>query len=159
MAFDVSMSSELDEYTSATKKLKLTFDDKENKLFQSDIGKSGITLPGHKYEGPGNSVNLGEPTNKADAISQLHDTEYFDAQYKHSAGKTSRQDFNKSITESDTKAIKSFATTPSIGGVLGAVGLGAKKFAENFTNNPIYPNPGKLYLKWLNNQWKFLLLG
>lgn len=153
------MSSELEEYTSATKKLKLSFDDKENREFDRDVGKSGLTLPFHKYEGPGNSVNLGEPSNVADAISQLHDTEYFDAGYKYKSGKTSRDEYNKAIKDSDTKAIKSFSKTPSIGGVLGTVGLGAKKFAESFTNNPIYPNPGNTNLIWLNNLWTFLLLG
>lgn len=153
------MSSELDEYTTATKKLKSSFDIKETKLYESDVHKSGLTLPGHKYEGPGNSVNLGQPTNKADAVSQLHDTEYFDAQYKFKEGKISRGEFNQNVKDSDSKAITNFAKTRSIGGVLGAVGLGTKKFAENFTKNPIYPNPGNSYLKWLNNQWIFLLLG
>lgn len=153
------MSSELEEYTSATKRLKLSFSNKENEEFKSDVNKSGLTLPFHKYEGPGNSVNLGEPSNVADAIAQLHDTEYFDAQHKYKTGITSREEFNKTIKDSDSKAIKSFAKTPSIGGVLGTVGLGAKKFAESFTKNPIYPNPGNTNLIWLNNQWTFLLLG
>jgi len=143
------MSSELDEYTSATKKLKLTFDNKENKLYESDTGKSGITLPFHKYEGPGNSVNLGEPSNVADAIAQLHDTEYFDAQYKHSSGLTSRDEFNTAIKESDKKAIGSFSKTPSIGGISGAVGLGIKRVAETFTKNPLYPNPGNITITWV----------
>jgi hypothetical protein len=143
------MSSQLEEYTSATKRLKQTFDNKENREFERDVSKSGLTLPFHKYEGPGNSVNLGEPSNVADAISQLHDTEYFDATHKYNYGQTSRDEFNKAIQDSDTEAIKNFAKTPSIGGVLGTVGLGAKKFAENFTNNPIYPNPGKQTLIWM----------
>lgn len=143
------MSSELDEYTSASKKLKLKFDAKQTRLFEADVDKTGLTLPLHKYEGPGNSVNLGEPSNRADAISQLHDLEYFDANYQYNEGRTSREEYNRAIGESDSRAIKSFAKTPSIGGVLGAVGLGAKKGVELFTKNPIYPNPGKQYLIWL----------
>ena len=36
----------------------------------------GLTLPGSKYIGPGNPMNLGKPTSKTDAAARLHDLDY-----------------------------------------------------------------------------------
>lgn len=36
----------------------------------------GITVPGTKYIGPGNPMNLGKPVNKADALAYEHDMAY-----------------------------------------------------------------------------------
>lgn len=38
--------------------------------------KRGLTLPGSKYIGPGNDLDLGEPTNQVDALARLHDIAY-----------------------------------------------------------------------------------
>ncbi|KAL4710079.1 hypothetical protein ACJJTC_016481 [Scirpophaga incertulas] len=39
-------------------------------------GRTGYTLPGYKYLGPGNDLDLGEPTNDLDRIAQEHDQTY-----------------------------------------------------------------------------------
>lgn len=36
----------------------------------------GWVPPGYKYLGPGNSLDLGEPTNAADALAREHDIAY-----------------------------------------------------------------------------------
>lgn len=36
----------------------------------------GLVLPGSKYIGPGNPMNLGKPTSKSDANARLHDLDY-----------------------------------------------------------------------------------
>ena len=37
------------------------------------LPKKGLTLPGHRYCGPGNSLDNGPPTNELDAICMEHD--------------------------------------------------------------------------------------
>ena len=57
---------------------------KENKGEKFDINKAmlpllpkqGLTLPGHRYCGPGNHLDNGNPTNELDAICMEHDYYY-----------------------------------------------------------------------------------
>ena len=57
---------------------------KENKRGKFDIHKAmlpllpkkGLTLPGHRYCGPGNPLDNGPPTNELDAICMVHDYYY-----------------------------------------------------------------------------------
>ena len=37
------------------------------------LSKMGLTLPGHRYCGPGNPLDNGLPTNELDAICMEHD--------------------------------------------------------------------------------------
>ena len=54
---------------------------KENKGGKLDIHKAmlpllpkkGLTLPGHRYCGPGNPLDNGPPTNELDALCMKHD--------------------------------------------------------------------------------------
>lgn len=84
----------------------------------------GWTLPGYKYLGPGNSTNLGEPTNKADAVAQKHDINYDYAVT------------SDDIKKADHEAVKGFLsldtlTHAPVGGLVGAAGIEAKIIAEN----------------------------
>lgn len=96
-----------------------------------------LTLIGHRYLGPGNPLDNGEPTNTADAIARQHDHEYHHA--------VDKQD----IFESDRKAIAAFADdfarNKSIGGLIGAAGLSIKHGVEKLTDTVLYPRtfPGK----------------
>ena len=36
----------------------------------------GFVPPGYRYLGPGNSLDVGEPTNEADKLAQIHDIAY-----------------------------------------------------------------------------------
>lgn len=94
-----------------------------------------FTLIGHRYLGPGNPLDNGEPTNNADRIAQRHDTEYSNAKTK------------EDIFQSDRHAIKDFLDefieNKSIGGLIGAAGLSIKHGVEKISDRVIYPKlPG-----------------
>ncbi|CAH2088622.1 unnamed protein product [Euphydryas editha] len=57
---------------------------------------SGYTLPGYKYLGPGNPLDLGEPSNELDRIAQEHDNAYAAAE----------QNYLAQINEAETKEEK-----------------------------------------------------
>ncbi|KPJ17524.1 Capsid protein VP1 [Papilio machaon] len=44
---------------------------------------TGNTLPGYKYLGPGNDLDLGEPTNELDKLAKEHDESYNEAQQEY----------------------------------------------------------------------------
>lgn len=103
------------------------------------IKKSGYTVPGFKYLGPGNTLNLGKPVNEIDEDAKEHDIAYNEAiSYKE-------------IEDADTKFISKAgdhiaegiagrgSIKNSIGGTLGAVGISIKKAVEN-KFGPIYPS-------------------
>lgn len=50
---------------------------------ESEGTSTGYTLPGYKYLGPGNSLDLGEPTNQLDRIAQEHDITYSQIQAEY----------------------------------------------------------------------------
>lgn len=173
------MSSDVDEYISALKKLKTPFGAKATPIeaenfdefsrkhniskfqhkslseivghevsegeirdFNKDTENTGYTLPGTKYEGPGNSVNLGEATTHSDRVAQIHDTQYFDANWRYGHGEISRKIYEQEIAQSDKQAIKEFNQGGTIGDDLGKDGLTIKHWTEKLTGQ-IYPNPGK----------------
>lgn len=90
-----------------------------------------FTLIGHKYLGPGNKLDSGEPTNSADYIAKIHDTEYSQAKTK------------EDIFRSDKKAIRDFTDdfveNKSIGSLIGLTGLSIKHGAETLLDRVIYP--------------------
>lgn len=92
-----------------------------------------FTLPGYKYLGPGNSTDLGDPINSADAIARTHDLAY-DAARSPS-----------DIRGADRTAIRDFTTdvftNHSVGSALGALGLSAKYAVESVTG-VLYPSMG-----------------
>lgn len=90
-----------------------------------------FVLPGHKYLGPGNKLESGNPTNSSDRIARVHDYNYAKAKDK------------QHIFKADQRAIHSFAKdfikNPSIGSFLGFTGLGIKHGVESTLNSTIYP--------------------
>ena len=90
-----------------------------------------LTLPGYKYLGPGNKLNIGKPVNEADSIAERHDWEYNSAKHQ------------EDILESDNKAIddfrNSFLEKPNIGSAAGYLGLGIKHNFEKAINKVVYP--------------------
>lgn len=114
----------------------------EIQAFNSDTSNTGYTLPFKKYEGPGNSVNRGDPEDSADAVAQEHDLKYFDAQYRYNVGEISKAEAEREIEDSDVSAIKDFYNVGGIGGTFGAIGLGTKHLVEKVTGQ-IYPSLGK----------------
>lgn len=96
---------------------------------------SRFLLPGHRYLGPGNPLNNGEPVNRADYIARRHDYRYNEAQE------------DNHIYEADQDAILEFYNNipeNPLSSSIGAVGLGIKHLVEKSLGKVIYPRiPGK----------------
>lgn len=100
------------------------------------LSPPAFTIPGYKYEGPGNALNLGNPVNKADAVAMAHDYAY---EYAVNTN---------DIKEADNVAIENFVSLDTIkdspfGGIVGAAGLEAKKVVESIIGTQ-YPNSNTL---------------
>lgn len=93
-------------------------------------------LPGYHYLGPGNPLPNGPDVNSADSVAHKHDIEYQNA--------TKPSDIRKS----DLKAIKEFAKTGYLGGLIGAAGLSAKYAVESVTG-VLYPNMSKYQMLYV----------
>lgn len=98
-----------------------------------------LLYPNHRYLGPGNPLENGEPVDNADRIAKVHD-------YEYSAAKT-----KEDIFESDNRAIQKFrsdfVTHPNLPSLAGLIGLGVKNTVEqSLLNSTIYPNnlPGRM---------------
>lgn len=94
-----------------------------------------FNFPGHKYLGPGNPVNNGEPVDEDDRIAQRHDIAY------------DRARNSKDIRTADKTAIGEFTSdflrTGNSHSAIGAVGLGAKFIGESIVGvqYPSMPGP------------------
>ena len=62
------------------------------------LPKKGLTLPGYKYCGPGNPLNLGKPTNELDEICMKHDYYYLNDIPKSECDKEMLKEKSKSKT-------------------------------------------------------------
>lgn len=108
------------------------------KYYENNISDIGLTLPGSKYIGPGNSLNLGEPITDADEAAKIHDLTYSFEHYKYSQGEISKEEFENNIRASDFKFIKRLDIfNPQSNWARS--GLVAKQLAENLTGQ-IYPS-------------------
>uniref|UniRef100_A0A1L8E5W6 Putative vp n=1 Tax=Haematobia irritans TaxID=7368 RepID=A0A1L8E5W6_HAEIR len=90
-----------------------------------------FTLIGYKYLGPGNSLDKGEPINKADSIAREHDIAYDRAKTK--------EDIYKADREAIIQFKDDFLKNPHLGNIAGFAGLGAKHIVERSLNKVIYP--------------------
>lgn len=91
-----------------------------------------LTLPGYNYLGPGNSLNKGEPTNKADALAEIHDKEYSNAKSEEDIRSADRNFIGnqlKNIPSSLSEGNFKEAT----GSLTGALGIGGKYLIESAT--------------------------
>lgn len=88
-------------------------------------------FPGHKYLGPGNKLNSGEPVDSDDAIAREHDHDYEVA--------TCKED----VHIADKKAIFSFILDWIINknwhSAVGAFGLSCKHVTERLMKRVLYP--------------------
>lgn len=104
---------------------------------------AGLTLPGYKYLGPGNSLNRGVPVNALDSAAKKHDeqyhkiTEYFKKTKK-------RKEFEKQIQEADREFLHEVSliapqnTYDAFAGYLAQGGIGTKLLIEQVTG-VLYP--------------------
>lgn len=121
-------------------------------LIASKAYHSGIQVPGTHYVGPGNPIDSGTPTSGVDSDARDHDISY------------SHPDTD--ISASDTRAINKFGdhiaeSNLDGAGIIGYVGLQAKKAIEKHTGQ-LYPKrKRKLLLLWESlvlSQIYFLIL-
>ena len=123
--------------------------DLEFEFFTKDTGKKGYTLPFYNYEGPGNSLQSGEPVNKSDRFAQIHDTQYFDTQWRYNEGEITQKEAKDEIFEEDQAAVRGFISSINeepLGGALGAAGLLIKDgfegiFGTQYPDFPSEPEP------------------
>lgn len=91
----------------------------------------GYTLPLHKYTGPGNPLENGEPFNQADADSKKHDSDYNLAETQEDIQKAD----SKYITRAGDHVIEGIfgggSISDTITGAVGGIGIGLKKAAES----------------------------
>lgn len=98
------------------------------KLYQYETNKEapGVTLPLHKYLGPGNSVNQGTPYNDIDDDARLHDLAYSEAKEEIDIQKADEV-FIKRTGDHLIEGInyKNYFETP-LGAGVGLLGIGTK---------------------------------
>jgi hypothetical protein len=104
-----------------------------------DTERRGLTVPGYKYLGPGNSLNRGQPTNQIDEDAKEHDEAYDKAKTNQEVSEADNKFVNKALDHL-VNAIN-FKETPgnTIGAAVGAVGIGIKQAVEKHTGI-IYPS-------------------
>jgi len=99
--------------------------------------KDIFIFPGHKYLGPGNELNSGEPIDSDDVIAKEHDLSYHYAECE------------EDVFIADKIAIFSFIfdwiKNKNWHSIVGAVGLGVKHFTEMVIGKVLYPNLHKTH--------------
>lgn len=93
-------------------------------------------VPFHKYLGPGNTLDEGEPVSNVDYIAREHDTLYEDASSKEAVFNSD----NAAIQEFLTEAVSSYDPSVVVPALIGAVGLKIKNVFETFHNDAVYPD-------------------
>lgn len=110
-----------------------------------------LTLPFTKYTGPGNPLNSGEPANRADQESQIHDFAYNSAKDKYDIFKADE----KYIEHQSNIFAEGLSGKASVGELItagvGLSGIGAKHTLEKSLDKTLYPN-------FSGNIWLLLLL-
>lgn len=114
-------------------------------------GQTGYTLPGYKYLGPGNELDVGEPTNELDKIAQEHDITYSEIESEYQDKLKSgvkQEEAKKWATQRVKKADETFLTsvyayTPtskydSFAKTAALTGIGTKYLGERVLGT-IYP--------------------
>lgn len=100
------------------------------KFIRQGLKGKGWILPGSKYIGPGNDMDLGKPVDKDDAAAYEHDKEY-DRYLKMGYKK---KDVYLGYSDADERLLKKTDyTTP--GGIAIQLGIGAKKKLNKFGLN------------------------
>nr|QTE04126.1 MAG: VP1 [Fringilla montifringilla ambidensovirus] len=122
--------------------------------YRQDWKPGGYTTPGMKYQGPGNSTNIGEPVNDADALAQKHDLQYAHAAFRYAKNTYTLEQYNKKVSRIDEEYIKnnlanmtsSMNPLEQIPSAIGAIGIGFKYGGEAIAGQQ-YPStdPSKAY--------------
>lgn len=113
--------------------------------------QTGYTLPGYKYLGPGNELDLGEPTNELDRIAKEHDESYNEIQEEYEEGIAAGKDEKniskiaktriKEADETFLKKVYEYTPTSKYDGaarIAALTGIGTKYLGERVLGT-IYP--------------------
>lgn len=106
--------------------------------YRQDWQPGGYTTPGMKYQGPGNSTNIGDPVNDADKLAQKHDLQYAHAAFRYAKGTYTREQYEKKIGSIDREFISnnlvnitsSMNPLEQLPSALGTLGIGLKTAGE-----------------------------
>ena len=106
--------------------------------YKNDWKNGGFTTPFMKYQGPGNSTNIGAPVNDSDRFAQKHDISYALACWKYANGKITREKFESEIQKADRNFIaqnstiltESWNPLEQVPSLIGTIGIGAKYVFE-----------------------------
>lgn len=102
---------------------KVTNPINQAKFVAKGLTGGGFVLPGTKYIGPGNRMDLGKPVNSADAAAYQHDLDYDDMINKH---KKKKAKVYWGFSDADQRLMdRSDVTTPD--GLATFMGMGVKK--------------------------------
>nr|QTE04122.1 MAG: VP [Emberiza tristrami ambidensovirus] len=100
-----------------------------------DDRKGGLNVPGHKYIGPFNRLNRGDPVDLDDLIAYNHDVAYDTAK--------TVDDVQKADAQAIAEFLQDYHATGNYHSLLGVIGLKGKVFVEKLTGH-LYPSlPGK----------------
>ena len=133
-------------WTELEKVLGHRVSEQEQAYYDKDIGKKGFTLAGHNYEGPGNSLQAGDPVDDSDEYARRHDIQYFDTQWRYNEGELTREQAEREVRAEDREAEYNFRQAAEHGerlaGTLGDWGLSIKnKFEDIFGHQyPDFPD-------------------
>ena len=89
--------------------------------------KKGLTLPGHRYGGPGNPLDNGPPTNVLDAISMEHDCYYSSNSSKNECDKNMLGKLSSSESKTFGERVAKKIIVKPIIGIKYQLALGKKK--------------------------------
>nr|QUS52535.1 VP2 [Mute swan feces associated ambidensovirus 3] len=106
-------------------------DDTTDDLFMTDDDHQDpvVSLPDHRYIGPGNTVDEAPPVDTDDTIAREHDVRYEEAKTQEDIQKADEIGINEFVDD---------AIEGNVHSAVGAIGLGIKKKIEQYTG-VIYP--------------------
>lgn len=110
---------------------------KSDKILKTE--RKGLTVPGYKYLGPGNSLNRGTPNNNIDEDAKEHDEAYNKAKTSQEVSEADKKFISKAGDHIVNSINQKESISNTIGGVIGAVGIGLKSAVEKHTG-VIYPS-------------------
>jgi hypothetical protein len=107
--------------------------------YENDFKDSGFTTPGLRYQGPGNSTNIGEPINAADALAEKHDLQYKYESFRNHKGYIDNRYYARRIQDIDNEYIKNNAALATssmnpleqVPSIIGVAGISVKKAGES----------------------------
>lgn len=97
-----------------------------------------VSLPDHRYIGPGNTIDHIPPVDTDDAIARQHDIDYNKAQ--------NPEDINRADDIGVIHFANDFQETGNIHSAIGAAGLGIKRTFDTVTGNKFQYGLGKLFI-------------